>query len=185
MLLIFEGPDGSGKTTLIEKFISQSDRVWDKRHFSNPKTIEDQVNMAGMYMDLVKEAETKDIIMDRSWYSELVYGPIFRGESCISYKDLFELEVTCYNCRAIVVYVSVGIDTLWERCLARGETFVKTKKILKKVSEGYEDLLWARQLDTEYPRILVYANGNMPVEVMATNETMLFDTIEDIEEGPR
>ena len=88
MIILLEGPDGSGKTTLANKIKQQTGYVL--LHRSYPKTKEEKAKMKQEYLEAIKSR--KNIIIDRCWYSEMVYGPIMRGESAISYPDMYELE---------------------------------------------------------------------------------------------
>ena len=71
MILIIEGPDGSGKTTLAEKLSKQTG--FPVIHRSQPKTEEEKANMMKGYMETIKSG--KNAIFDRCWYSEMAYGP--------------------------------------------------------------------------------------------------------------
>ena len=88
MIIIIEGPDGSGKTTLAEKLSRQT--KYPIIHRSQPKTDEEKKTMMGEYLQTIRSG--KNMIFDRCWYSEMAYGPVMRDVSVISYPEMYELE---------------------------------------------------------------------------------------------
>lgn len=78
-LIILEGPDGAGKSTLAEQLYqwSKSQVRTELKHHGSYKNID---NIASIYFgDIAQALETdKTIIMDRSWISEPIYGEVYR-----------------------------------------------------------------------------------------------------------
>lgn len=74
MLLILEGIDKCGKTTFAEKFKN----VAVIKHSTKD---DDSVEVLQKY---AKMAEKKLVILDRSFLSEMCYGPVYRGEMNIT-----------------------------------------------------------------------------------------------------
>ena len=83
-MLIVEGMDGVGKTTLVDYFVSNGMK---KYHFDY-----DVKNMDLMtkYMRILKE-DTGSLVLDRSFISEMVYGPVLRGKSKIDLEEYTKL----------------------------------------------------------------------------------------------
>jgi thymidylate kinase len=98
-LIIVEGVDGSGKTTLIEglKTRMQVDHVFN---YSYPKetTPEENVSFArGEYLASIKifkalVGDGKTIICDRFHLGEYAYGPIMRGYSEFLAESILNIE---------------------------------------------------------------------------------------------
>ena len=61
MIIIIEGPDGSGKTTLAEKLSRQT--KYPIIHRSQPKTDEEKKLMMGEYLQTIRSG--KNMIFDR------------------------------------------------------------------------------------------------------------------------
>lgn len=127
MLIIIEGPDGAGKTTLAKKLSSSTSK---------------QIVHCGSALRKKSDfySYTKQqIILDRSWYSELVYGEVFREGSQISEEEMFELEMSAEQVSgALIIYCRADLETLWKRC-KNTEPF--TKKQVSQVLEEYDKLL--------------------------------------------
>jgi thymidylate kinase len=137
MIIIVEGPDGAGKTTLIGK-LQMSIKNTKVIHFSNPKTDEEAFNYWKVYATAIKEA-TGTTIFDRSWYSDMVYGPVFRGREEMSQLQASMLEaLVVTNGGGFVIYCTAPTNVLWTRCQRRGETFVRTYEKLREIVEGYK-----------------------------------------------
>lgn len=95
-LYIVEGPDNSGKSTLAESikdFYVRNDGVADGRilidHFGVPEGRNDKEkadNADKSYKSYIKNLKNMSvlydvIILDRAWYGEYVYGPLYRNRA--------------------------------------------------------------------------------------------------------
>ncbi len=139
MIIILEGPDGSGKTTLAEKLSRQT--AWPVVHRSFPKTDEEKANMMQFYKDTIKLG--KNFIFDRCWYSEMAYGPTMRDKSVISYPEMYELEKMLAKRGAILIYCTDKPDVLWRRCTKRGEDYVQHQADFVDICEAYDEIMSA------------------------------------------
>ena len=142
MIIIIEGPDGSGKTTLAEKLSKQT--KWPIVHRSQPKTEEEKACMMQSYLEVIKQG--KNCIFDRCWYSEMAYGPTMRDESVISYPEMYHLEKALAKHGAIIIYCTDKPDILWKRCQRRGEDYIKFKADFVDICEAYDDIMNAPHL---------------------------------------
>ena len=97
MRIILEGPDCSGKTTLAKhllndfknyKYIHNS--LDDKKNFvwrnEDRKIISTHTSLYYSHVNSLKHH--KDVIIDRLWPSEFVYGNLFRNKIEYNIKDL-------------------------------------------------------------------------------------------------
>lgn len=75
MIVILEGPDGSGKTTLAKWLQHRYDLVY---HHEGPPPA--GVSVIDHYLELLETARDFDVVFDRMALGERVYGPILRGE---------------------------------------------------------------------------------------------------------
>lgn len=136
MIIIIEGPDGSGKTTLANLLSKQTG--YPVIHRSQPKSEEEKAQMMQSYVDVIKSG--RNAIFDRCWYSEMVYGPIMRDASVISYKEMYELERMLAKKGALIIHCTDDPVILWRRATQRGEEYVKDYGIHSDVCKGFEDL---------------------------------------------
>lgn len=137
MLFIIEGADGSGKTSFAEMLSKQTG--YPILHRSQPKDEDEKVRMFDEYMRLA--SSSKNVILDRCWYSEMVYGPVMRDESVLSYPDMYKLERAAKKHGAIIIYCTDKIETLWKRCQRRGEDYIVDANTYKQIYDGYEELM--------------------------------------------
>lgn len=137
MIIIIEGPDGSGKSTLAELLHRQTG--YTVLHRTQPKTEEDKQRMMEEYIQVIRAG--KNVIMDRSWYSEMVYGPVMRNASVISYLQMYELERMAAKNGAIVIHCTAPETALWKRCLRRGEDYITKRETFHEICVGFRDLM--------------------------------------------
>ena len=137
MIIILEGPDGAGKTTLAEKLKKQTGYMYLRR--AQPKTEEEKQRMMEEYVQVIKSG--KNCIFDRCWYSEMVYGPVMRDDSVITYPQMYQLERLLTKHGAIVIYCTATKETLWKRCQSRGEDYITDIDTFSKICDGYETLM--------------------------------------------
>lgn len=136
MLLILEGLDGSGKTTLAQSLSAAlgCDRV----HHGAPSPL-------GAYVDYVEDLDAyrkgnhKHLVIDRSWPGEEVWGPLFRGESELTRTELMILDTETYLLGGLIVYVDVEPETGDYRLIRRGEERAPYDRYRAK--NMYENLL--------------------------------------------
>lgn len=101
MIYIFEGPDACGKSSQIarlNKYLALKHRFPLNIHCTNfglPANGKSFSYSEMYYYKLMKDVikwsdkDIYDVIMDRSWLGENVYGPLYRNKDC-SY--VFEIE---------------------------------------------------------------------------------------------
>lgn len=137
MILIIEGPDGSGKTTLAEKLSKQTG--YPIIHRTQPKTEEEKKLMMGEYLQTIRSG--KNMIFDRCWYSEMAYGPVMRDSSVISYPEMYELEEHLAKYGAIIIYATGPKAALWQRCQKRGEDYITSRDDFNAICENFDKIM--------------------------------------------
>ena len=138
MIIIIEGPDGAGKTTLANLISKQTG--YQLLHRTQPKNEEDKKRMMDEYIQVLKAG--KNVIMDRAWYSELVYGPVMRDASVLTYPQMYELEKLAAKNGAIVIYCTAPEATLWKRCMRRGEDYITKRETFHEICTGFNELMY-------------------------------------------
>ena len=107
--IIIEGCDGVGKTT-IAKTLSKLGFI--RNHFTYDKNTK---NIRSRYEGLLHDIDNKRIILDRSFISEQVYGPVLRGKSRLSDNDFLDLLVLFHKHNTVVLYLKATKETLLKR----------------------------------------------------------------------
>lgn len=148
MIVIFEGPDGAGKSTLIqavaeqhldEGHVPESVQFWRAGPFPQDSDAwtEYVVPIGGLY-------PSRDwlVLIDRWHLGELVYGPIFRGGSRLSFEQRAWTEGYLRSMGAIQIHVTAEHDELARRLSERGDDMVKVEH-LQPILDGYASVVAA------------------------------------------
>lgn len=117
-LTIFEGPDGSGKSTTARRYAEQTGAKYV--HF--PALPRVNRNLARMYVEAMLPAVLgyQDVVFDRSWLSEMPYGLAFReGFDRMAYASRRMLERLALRCGVVVVMCDPGWKVVRENFMAR------------------------------------------------------------------
>lgn len=136
MVIIIEGADGSGKTTLANQLSEQTG--YKIIHRTRPKTEEDKALMMVEYLQIIESGE--NVIFDRCWYSEMVYGPVMRDVSVISYAQMYDLERQLTEVGAMIIYCTDAKQVLWARCQERGEDYIVDRTTFDNICDRYDAL---------------------------------------------
>lgn len=134
MIIIVEGPDGSGKDTFIENLV----KLTGVRHVRGSSFEISQGGPDKMYekwMNMLLEED--DIIINRFCYSNLVYGPMY-GYPTITKEQAREIN-ELVNDRAIVYYIDADTDIIVDRIKKRGDDDIKPEEI-KDLQASYEHM---------------------------------------------
>lgn len=142
MIILVEGPDGAGKSTLVDK-IAAASRNARKWHFGAPINDQAAFDYYKCYAVAIKECTPDTVnIFDRSWYSDMVYGPIMRQRIEMTQEHADMLSAMCVaSGGGLVVYCTAPIKTLWSRCRQRGETYVNSYETLSKLANEYTNVM--------------------------------------------
>jgi thymidylate kinase len=108
MLIIIEGVDCSGKTTLARRI--EKELGYKYHHFSTPKTDNPVKEYSDFLLDLPVPTVT-----DRFYLGERVYGPILRGTSKITDLEWVTLERLCRLRAAVLIFMTTPLEV----CQAR------------------------------------------------------------------
>jgi thymidylate kinase len=137
MIIIIEGPDGSGKTTLAKKIAEQAG--YEYLHNVQPEYDGHDASMVQMYEDLIKSHT--NLVLDRAWYSEMAYGPTMRDHSSISYPDMYRLEELVAKKGGMIIHCTDSVNILWKRCQKRGEDYIIHKADFVDIVEAFNEIM--------------------------------------------
>jgi thymidylate kinase len=132
MLIIVEGPDGAGKTTFAELIVKElkerEDRTIRLQHFGEPKT--------DPFVEYTSLGYTSDyhLVCDRLHWGEVIYGPLYRGESLLG--DRYHRVEDYLNARgAVIAYLTHDVHTLKKRHEHTGEDYLREEHVERVVTE--------------------------------------------------
>lgn len=132
MMIIFEGCDCVGKTTLA----AECDRLLEGRnkflHFGAPETIHSNPyhEYEGTLMPYRPGMSDRHWLVDRLHWGEYIYGPIYRGHSRLSVLGLDHVNLFLRSRGALTVYVSASPKTVLRRMNEKGEDFLREDDVL-------------------------------------------------------
>ncbi len=151
MLILLEGADGTGKTSLASALCAQYG--FDYLHFGVP----DKHPMDYWFETLVNIK--KPTVIDRLHLSEDAYGPVFRGESQLSDRDRWLIEGWLWARKCALIVCSTSWDNMQENQeRVKGEYHGDRQKA---VVERYQELI----LETSLPCVIydyTYHKGEVP-----------------------
>ena len=133
-MLIVEGMDGVGKTTLVDYFVSNGMK---KYHFDY-----DVKNMDLMtkYMRILKE-DTGSLVLDRSFISEMVYGPVLRGKSKIDLEEYTKLLMAYKQVDTSIIYLTASKETLIARRLSDISDYNTIMQYYDLLNKQYDSIM--------------------------------------------
>jgi len=126
-LIILEGLDRTGKSTVARYYESLG---YHLIHMSAPS----KGTTADQYLqditDLLSSASTRDIVLDRSHYGELIWSSVYGRSSLLTEEDiesLAEIE-TAVGVKRILM-VDPNVEAHWNRCVENNEPLTKAQFI--------------------------------------------------------
>jgi hypothetical protein len=137
MIFLIVGSDATGKTNLANKLKKATGMPIIKK--SAPVTQQEFDDMFEEYRSLF--ISSNNFIMDRSFYCEMVYGPIFRGFSAISQEQCAELEAILATKGCVIYHCTDEPERIFERFKQTKEAFVTTLEQVTRIVNGYKELL--------------------------------------------
>lgn len=124
MIIILEGPDGSGKTTLANKLTEDLGVTrYHVGHVPGKQFLR--------YLNIALDGP-KHVVFDRFHISEMVYSTLFRESPSLSIHQFFALEEVLTDMDARLIHCTATNGTLVERHLARGDQDVKALRLAEQ-----------------------------------------------------
>ncbi len=108
-MIILEGLDGTGKSTLSEKLKQFG---YSNLYFAHDPENKD---IYGKYLNILKGGNLQKLILDRSFISEFVYGNVLRGGSRLSESQIQTLAKNYAQKSGRIIYLVAPYNTLVKR----------------------------------------------------------------------
>lgn len=137
MLIIIEGCDGTGKTTLANQLANSLNATI--LHFG--VELSQNPHIRGLFLSLVERSRTENIIIDRFIHGQFIYQK--PEERVLSLHDLLEMEKYLIAEKALLFLVEIEPEEILRRMQLRGEEtkgfspktiMTKYRRLFKKVS---------------------------------------------------
>jgi hypothetical protein len=139
MILILEGPDGAGKSTLKKQLQARFDFVESvPKSLPTHKSIQTMCaeNATAINLSLYSDC---DVIFDRGWMSEAIYSPILRrtpGRFTKVHERMFERMALSTG--VTVVYCNPGREKIISNLSTRGDEFIRELSVLEQIINSYK-----------------------------------------------
>lgn len=145
--VVLEGCDGVGKSTLAGRLATHGFAT-----LHSPRT-PDHEDLIGRYRDLL--ARPGRLVLDRSFVSELVYGPLYRGHSRLTWGQALALADLVTTRDGIFLHLIAPAATVRHRLKTRDGQAPSLKDITE-LADAYHRTL--RTLASHVP-VFTYDSG--------------------------
>lgn len=124
-LVLLEGLDRTGKSTVASYFESLG---FEKIHMSAPQKGTSSDQYMQEMIDLIQSAATKDIVLDRTHYGELVWPQIY-GRKALLDEDMIEVIREIEDAVGVqrIWMTDDDIKAHWQRCIDNNEPLDKAQ----------------------------------------------------------
>lgn len=151
--IVIEGCDGVGKTTIVNKLKAIG---YKSLHFDFDPTL----SIKQKYERILTSEYNDPIVLDRSFISEMVYGPINRGGSRLSDDDFKELLSLINKRNGRIIYLHAKPESIFQRIHDRGD---KDKNEL--------DLNKIKQICVQYDKVVSSINNCAVIKIDNTDSS--------------
>lgn len=160
-MLIIEGLDGVGKTTLVNYFQNYGMR---KYHFDYDVK---NMDLLSKYMRVLGDNKTSNLILDRSFISEMVYGPIIRNKCKLSDDEYLYLLNEYKKIKSKIIYLTAPKEVLLARRKNDKKDYEMICKYYDKLNNKYKDVMdyTSKIIDVNSFDTSVYSEKGLQEEV--------------------
>lgn len=135
-IVILEGPDCTGKSTLARKLVETFNGVYIHATWSEQLARAMWDYHLQIVNDAVRQCDDRLVVVDRLWLSEVIYGAVYRGGSKIPHEGrMLDRILRSYGALNVICLPESpesGAKAIFESAKKRDEMWEK---------EGYEKLL--------------------------------------------
>ncbi len=133
-VFIVEGCDLSGKSTLTNALIKEFPGIMMKITARPQSKDRGQIITLKKYYHSVLDYinrfyQSKTIVLDRFFPSEMVYSKVKRGYEGFADEDYKDMEKVLNHRNHILIYCDPGKETIFERLKARGDDYINESDI--------------------------------------------------------
>jgi thymidylate kinase len=135
-IIILEGIDGSGKSTFADKILNKVPKGYSKTKIHKGPMVGTPEQD---YLKPLSWFGPKDFLVADRWHvGEMIYGPIYRGESLVDGHWNEQIEAQLDIAKAVRVIMSPPLRVIQERLIERGEDYLQDEHV-EEVYSFYRD----------------------------------------------
>ena len=150
-MIIVEGLDGVGKTSLINKFVKDG---FSKNHFDYDVN---NLDLVSKYLNVLNK-NTNQLILDRSFISEVVYGPVLRNFSKIDLINFRKLLQAYSKEKTTLIYLNASKNTLLDRRKDDSSDYSIIESHYDELSSQYDLIV---SICREYLNVLCFSTDKL------------------------
>lgn len=137
MLILLEGCDGAGKTTLATELVETLGADLLHKGPMTADAITEYEDPLEDYLPLTN----RHVICDRWHVGELVYGPLLRGESRVSPAEFRHIDMFLAKRGAVIAHMTAPGQLLRERIGIRGDDLIEQNHVDTIVDAYHHELM--------------------------------------------
>lgn len=150
-MFVIEGIDGVGKTTLVNYLVNQGMK---KHHFNYDMK---NMDLITKYMKVL-ERNPENLVLDRSFISEMVYGLVLRRKSKIDLDGYRKLLIAYRQVGTAIIYLTASKETLLQRRQEDIADYNTIQQYYESLNEQYETIM---QYSSDYIDVYHYDTGRI------------------------
>ena len=164
MMIIVEGPDGTGKTTLCKKIAEKYSIKYYKESLSYQERLSPDYDGYFHYFELVNMIyhSKEKMVCDRLHLGEFVNPLIYKdGRRPLTIKEINEIEFSVQD-EAILISTTSNDDFIYNSLQNRGDDVAKTENVrymkflydhITELSNIKNKIIWDPSEDIDYKKI--------------------------------
>jgi len=158
-MLIIEGIDGVGKTTLSNQLENDG---FIKYHFDYDEETDDLFEKYNNVL-LKNINDLNKMVFDRSFISEMVYGPVLRGKSRLSEDEFKNLLISYHEQGCKIVFMTASKETLLSRREDDSNDLLIINEYYEQQNDQYRKVM---ELSKTYIEMIMLDTNDIPIESM-------------------
>ena len=137
-LILIDGVDGVGKTEMAKMLSLKGYKYVDI-------DLDPTISIAENYRRILTTDYHANAVIDSSFISEMVYGPLQKGYSAVSDDDFSSLLSLVKEQNGKVVLLDAGPETIMRRLYQRDNRTTMTEEQVASIRRAYRELLLPRE----------------------------------------
>ncbi len=129
-MIVLEGCDGVGKTTLAARLAAAHGFA-----VVHSTVTPDDVDIVQRYLAVL--GDPRRLLLDRSFVSELVYGPLVRGRSRLTLSQVIDLAQVVRDRTGTFVHLTASTTVILARLRNRADATVPTAATIERIQHAY------------------------------------------------
>jgi hypothetical protein len=146
-VIVLEGPDGAGKSTLARRIIEHDALLTRRRHLMHRGPIRsdaltEYLRPLNEVVDDAQNGVDSVFVFDRWHVGELIYGPILRGRSRLTDVQAVYIEMVLQSLGCCFLHVSQPIHALEARWEIEPDDLIKKEQLREIANKYWEYTFW-------------------------------------------